>query len=180
LRSIDQKRRDTSAEYSLPALWVIIILSCYSCGTAPTQLSAADQGQARSRTSLSKNTVNVKTNDHQSVESADEAYTRSDLPPCVSQQLKLFEKSVSSISEYITEFIQGVEQLEIMRESARDDPLGLRRSQMMIFFGDGLIKRLSLLKHLSACQELKQSFYQSRRRLYLQAEKLMLSDRHSH
>ena len=93
------------------------------------------------------------------------------LPPCSSDQTALFERGLASTSTYVEEFIKGMAQFDQMPRSEAD-PLGLRRSQMVIFFGDGFLKRVEMIKQLSRCETLSQRFVLERRALYLRAEAL--------
>ena len=67
------------------------------------------------------------------------------LPPCSAEQTALFERGLASTSTYVEEFIKGMAQFDQMPRSEAD-PLGLRRSQMVIFFGDGFLKRVQMIK----------------------------------
>lgn len=86
---------------------------------------------------------------------------------CVKAQYRLYKQAMVSTQEYTQVFMQEMEKLKINFDGFQ---LSMRRSQMMIFFGNGLIKRLSMIETIADCVPLYKRYQKDRAALFNKIE----------
>lgn len=90
-------------------------------------------------------------------------------PICTPTQISLFKKATASTKEYAEVFLSEVSKME---QHFQGMQLSMRRSHMMIFFGDGLIKRLTMIEDIADCLPLYKQYLNDRQAIFNQVERL--------
>ena len=166
----DQK---ISRVYSSSSYWsfmsrvfvnILLCLSCLACGTSPKYNNSGDQSHD-SESKIQSGTADlqsshIKTDLSSSRESKEFEEFPSQLhKTCVQAQTKLYKKAMQSTQEYTQIFMQEMNKLKAHFQGFQ---LSMRRSQMMIFFGNGLIKRLTMVETIADCLPLYKRYQQDR------------------
>ena len=89
-------------------------------------------------------------------------------PICTPAQISLFNKAIASTKEYSEVFLSEVSKME---QHFQGFQLSMRRSHMMIFFGSGLIKRLTMIENIADCLPLYKRYLSDRQDLFNQVER---------
>lgn len=89
---------------------------------------------------------------------------------CTETQEDLYQRAMDSTQKFSEIFLSEVKQLDQRFEGFQ---LSARRSQMMIFFGDGLMKRLDMVEAIAGCSLLYKRYITERQQLFLKVEELI-------
>ena len=95
-------------------------------------------------------------------------------PPtqCDQQQINSYRKSAAQLSEYVDTFISEISKFSSRQENFQ---LAIRRSQVMIAFGEDLIKRLGILESILNCEPLHDQYLADRQMIFNKLEGLIRS-----
>ena len=95
-------------------------------------------------------------------------------PPtqCDQQQINSYHKSADQLSEYVDNFISEISKISSLQGNFQ---LEIRRSQVMIAFGEDLIKRLGLLESSLDCAPLRDQYLVDRQMIFNKLEGLIQS-----
>ena len=95
------------------------------------------------------------------------------LPPqCDPQKIIFYQKNSSHLSEYVDDFIGEISKISKLKGNFQ---LEIRRSQVMIAFGEDLIKRLGLLESSLDCAPLRDQYLVDRQMIFNKLEGLIQS-----
>ncbi|MAD61313.1 MAG: hypothetical protein CMH49_07370 [Myxococcales bacterium] len=172
----DQKVSNTDSSSSLLSslnVKVLINMSlclfCLACGSSPKLNSLGGQSnviesktQSHSPHVQSTPKTNIQPNSEQKTEFEETVPSRLN-KTCVQAQTRLYKQAMQSTQEYTQVFMQEMNKLKLHFQGFQ---LSMRRSQMMIFFGNGLIKRLTMVETIADCLPLYKRYQQDRNHIF--------------
>ena len=132
-------------------------------------IGCSGSGQTVQKQTTTHSTHKVKSQAHLNTEykEANKLNTFNSLPSlpptCSTSQVSLYHKATQSTKEYTRVFLAEVSKME---QQFTGFQLGMRRSQMMIFFGNGLIKRLTMIENIADCLPLYKKYLVDRKTIF--------------
>ena len=130
-------------------------LACIACGPA-----------TRSVTEVT--TPQVVLSPTEPVKAQPEEQTDLELPKCEAAQLKYYSKAIDSLRDYTSVFFTELAKLD---QFGGGFQLKIRRSEMTILFGSGLLRRMSMFEVIASCQELWGRYQNDREMLFGQIDR---------
>ena len=91
---------------------------------------------------------------------------------CNQQHLDLYQQDSSHLNEYVDDFIREISKINRLKVNFQ---LEIRRSQVMIAFGEDLIKRLDAIESSLTCEPLINRYLADRQVIFDKLEALISS-----
>ena len=160
-------------------LLVGLCFFCLACGSTSNRQNSLNHQSHNVRPPTAKESADLRSSEVnkstmkgtlQKTDSSNEY--KEDLPSrlnksCVKAQQRLYKQAMVSTQEYTQVFLQEMEKLKLHFNGFQ---LSMRRSQMMIFFGSGLVKRLSMIETIADCLPLYKRYQKDRATLFKKIE----------
>ena len=146
---------------------ISLCLFCLACGSSPKLNRLGDQSNVIESKTQSPDLqttpeTNILPSSQQNTEFEETVPSRLN-KTCVQAQTRLYKQAMQSTQEYTQVFMQEMNKLKLHFQGFQ---LSMRRSQMMIFFGNGLIKRLTMVETIADCLPLYKRYQQDRNHIF--------------
>ncbi len=175
-------RKKMSVHHFCIGLCLWLCIGLIGCGTTPKTGITHPQKNSLSSTEKQRNHKKQQSDHKLNHISQHEAKLEFQEPlpadlsqSCVQAQTKLYQKAMKSTQEYTQVFMHEIGKLKLHFQGFQ---LSTRRSQMMIFFGNGLIKRLSMIETISDCLPLYTQYLKDREQIFQTVEKSIKAQNH--
>lgn len=160
------------------SLWAILgslgcMLGSLGCGSAP---------HSRASEEVSSQAPSAETSpDRSSPLQVDQRSSRLSpkLPLCREAQVALYQQTSSQLTLYVERFIKEISRFNRINNVNQSLNMTLRRSEVMIAFGDDLLQRMRMIELISQCASLRPKYLRDRAALFNKLEVLIKSQSES-
>lgn len=155
----NKQKLSTNRMFNFNLLCVFMLL-CVGCSSAPLSPPASSALKA------------IVVEQEATREEISDTLSLLPMPQCDPDQLKYYDRGVETLRLYIKMFFNEFDKL--ISQSEEDFRQKIRRSEMTIMFGEGLLRRISMFEVISSCDLLWGKYLKERQTLFLSIEKELL------